>query len=62
MISDCSGPKNLQIRGQCTPRGTRVASQMSEVPIRNMALPRKDDVGVQYAVTIQQIHRIVEGK
>ena len=35
---------------------------MVSVPIRNVTLDSKDDVGVQYAAAIQQSHIIVEGK
>ena len=47
VLSNCSG----RIRGQCKLIGTQVASQTVAVPISNMALTRKYDVGVQYAVT-----------
>ena len=60
MISDCSGLKKNQIRGQCTPRGTQVVICIVAVPISNMAPSSKDDVGVQYDAAIQQNQTIVE--
>ena len=54
--------KILRIRVQCTPRGTHVGILIVAVTISNMALARKDYVGVKHAAAIQQIHRTVEVK
>ena len=54
--------KVILIRGQCTPHVTQVGIQIVAVTVSNMAPAIRDDVGVKYAVAVQQIHRMMEVK